>query len=71
MFCATLLIQMGSRLGYLGICIIRRSLGRGGVRVVSNQRGYLLPWMKTEQKVKDGFDVGKEGYSGVIMELLK
>jgi Icc-related predicted phosphoesterase len=28
-----------------------------GVRVVSNQRGYVLPW-KTE-KVKDEFDVGK------------
>ncbi|KAE8365176.1 hypothetical protein BDV27DRAFT_171826 [Aspergillus caelatus] len=29
----------------------------GGVRVVSNQRGYVLPWSKMDGK--DGFDVGK------------
>lgn len=30
-----------------------------GVAVVSNQRGYVLPWTKTEGKVKDGFDAGR------------
>ncbi|KAE8143410.1 Metallo-dependent phosphatase-like protein [Aspergillus pseudotamarii] len=29
----------------------------GGIRVVSNQRGYVLPWSKMDGK--DGFDVGK------------
>ncbi|OJJ55558.1 hypothetical protein ASPSYDRAFT_158431 [Aspergillus sydowii CBS 593.65] len=30
-----------------------------GVRVVSNQRGYVLPWTRTEQKVENGFDAGR------------
>jgi hypothetical protein len=30
-----------------------------GVRVVSNQRGYVLPWTRTDEKVKNGFDAGR------------